>query len=75
MMDYYEMRWPVIDHNMTRTELIQEALTDLDKELAACGYRALSHPVFTWPDPFRNGGATLVARLAVSVPTNQREAI
>lgn len=74
-MDYYEMRWPVLDHNRTRSELVREALTDLDKRLDKLGYLPLSHPVFSWPDPFRNGGATLVARLAVSVPTNQREAI
>ena len=60
------MRWPIIDHNMTRTELIQEAGEDLDRELEAQGLRALSHPVYSWPDPFRQGGATLVARLAVS---------
>jgi hypothetical protein len=68
------MRWPIIDHNMTRTELIQEAGEDLDRELNARGLLPLSHPVYSWPDPFRGGGATLVARLAVSVPINYQEA-
>jgi hypothetical protein len=65
-MQFFEMRWPIIDHNLTRRELMEEAREDLTVELDKIGLCPLSHPVFSWPDPFTHAGAYLVARLAVA---------
>lgn len=61
MMEFFEMRWPVLDPDMPRAELLREAAADLQRELPALGLRPLSHPVFTW-----HPGPWLVARCAVA---------
>lgn len=69
-MNFFEMRWPILDPDRTRAELMAEAAGDLAHELPLLGLRALSAPVYSWVDgaagPQRHRGPMLIARLAVS---------
>jgi hypothetical protein len=67
-MDFFEMRWPVLDPVRPPADLIGEAMADLAEELPALGLRPLSAPVWSWiiaPKINRHAGPFLVARFAV----------
>lgn len=69
MVQFFEMRWPVLDPGMPPGDLIAEAMADLNVELPALGLRQLSAPVFYWivaPRINRHAGPFLVARVAVN---------
>lgn len=61
-------RWPIEDHDMSRMDLIEDARDRLARTCRAEGFHALSHPVFSWPDPVQTGRPELHARLAVADP-------
>jgi hypothetical protein len=68
-VNFFEMRWPVLDPDRPRGELVEEAMGDLLVELPALGLRPLSAPVWSfvdWPKINRFGGRFLVARFAVA---------
>lgn len=68
-MNFFEMRWPVLDEDRTALELIAEADEDLAAELPKLRLRALSAPVYSWhhaPGTMRLPALWLVARLAVT---------
>lgn len=68
-MNFFEMRWPVLDPARPPAELIAEATADLEAELPALGLRQLSAPVWSWiiaPKVNRHAGPFLVARFAVT---------
>jgi hypothetical protein len=62
MLEYFEMRWPVEDAMMTRSELMEEAYQDILEELPRLGLVPMSAPVYRWHPERRE----LVARLAVT---------
>jgi hypothetical protein len=63
----FEMRWPIVDPDVSRAVLMAQAVADLKAELPALGLVALSAPVFTWHagGALHNHRQVLVARLAV----------
>lgn len=68
-MNWFEMRWPVLDTGRDKAELIAEATGDLLEELARLDMRPLSSPVFSVvvsPKLHQHAGPFLVARLAVA---------
>jgi hypothetical protein len=65
-LNFFEMRWPVTDQDMTRSELMEEAYEDILEELPKFGLLPMSSPVYTWYPGHRGDGTWLVARLAVT---------
>jgi uncharacterized protein YjiS (DUF1127 family) len=64
-LNFYEMRWPIEDEGLTRSELMEEAYGDILEELDKLSLLPISAPVYSWHQT-RRGVWWLVARLAVT---------